>query len=172
VYYTFDDTNGAKALIRTNQGVVAQKTKITLDDPTPDDWRRLDGVLDSLDAPGELTSAILSNYPARKQESGQKTVARMEANRYGPYEALQELLAVDGMDDAIFEELERLVTVRQFERWYAPDSGGLWRRDSYGGVAEGRALTTREDAASVAAVRKIVFVFDRFATNFLYWREQ
>jgi hypothetical protein len=172
VYYTFDDTNGTETVIRTNYGVVAQNSKIDLHRPDIDDWRRLEGVLGALEAPGDLAGTILSNYPARKQETTEKTVAREQVKRYGPYEALQELLAIDGMDRAVFDELERLVTLKQFERWYAPGSGELWRRDSYGGVAEGRALTTTEDAASVAAVRKIVFVFDRFTTNFLYWREQ
>lgn len=165
VFYTFDDTN--RASIVTNYGVTRLKQRIDIDRADKTDWERLENVLGWLGASADLATGILSNYPA------QKTVAREQANGYGPYEALPELLAVDGMDGALYEALERLVTIRQFERRYPPGSSDAWeRRASYGGVAEGRAVVKDANGAPVVtASRRIMFVYDTVTTNLLYWRE-
>ncbi|MDA0577315.1 MAG: hypothetical protein O3B24_04365 [Verrucomicrobia bacterium] len=168
VYYTFDDTN-ANGIV-TNFGVLRESLKINIDNGAGTDTQRLVRVLDWLGAPRDLADMLVYTYPSNKLS--QKTVAPEYMNRYGPYEAVPELFAVRGVGIALFEGLEPLVTLREFERRY-PDQGDAWqRRESYGGIAEGRVMAGgAEGASTVVATRRITFVFDRVTTNLLYWRE-
>lgn len=164
VWYTFDDTNLSSII--TNYGVLSERAKIDIDRASETDFQRLSAVVDLLGGDRDVASQILSNYPS------QKTIAPEHLNRYGPYEALPELLMVEGMDQALFQGLEPLVTLRQFQRRYPPGVDSYERREAFGGLAEGRAeAPTPDGGLAVTAVRRIAFVFDRVTTNFLYWRE-
>ncbi len=167
VFYAIVDTNVPG--IVTNFGVVRDRGRINIDEGLGNNnTERLEQVLGWLgaDNASALTVEILTNYPSGKD------LAPEYANRYGPYEALPELLAVSGVDGALFDGLDPLVTLREFERQYT-SAGEAWgRRECYGGVAEGRAVATgAAGAPAVLATRRITFVFDRVTTNLLYWRE-
>jgi type II secretory pathway component PulK len=164
VWYTLDDSNTMAVV--TNYGLLKESAKIDLDRADANDYARLQLALSAMGKSPTLTSAIFSNYPS------QKTVAPEYLNRYGPYEAVAELLAVEGVDGALMEALEPMVTLREFQRHYRGDSETYERRDAYGAVAEGRVVAMGADGRpSVAAVRRIAFVYDQGTTNLLYWRE-
>ncbi len=169
VWYTFhhDDTNRTNAgLVITNFGVLNERVRFNLDHHDEAASNRLARLLATLGEREALVSAMLSEYPA------QKPIATNRWLRYGPYEAVPELLAVPGVSPELFDALEPLVTLHEFQRRY-DEGGALARRaedgQAYGGIAEGRAQA--ESGAAVTAVRRIAFVFDRATTNFLYWRE-
>ena len=164
VFFTLDDTN--TSAIVTNFGVLREAAKIDIDRASAADYSRLGQVLKMAGASPDLAVGILSNYPSGK------TIAPDDLTRYGPYEALPELLAVDGVDGTLYEALEPLITLREFERKYKAGVEAWERRLSYGGMAEGRAMVQAEGREpKVLAVRRIAFVFDGLTTNLLFWRE-
>jgi len=166
VSYTIDDTNVSQ--IVTNYGVLKEAAKIDVTIDSVGTRMRLANVIELLGAPVEIVENVLSNYPAEKSAMDVVTT-----NRLGAYDALPEVLAVQGMTGEIFDDLEPLITLRRFKRWYPDTEGNNWnRRNSYGGVSEGRAMvTTHGRRKEITATRRISFVFDRETTNFVSWRE-
>ena len=166
VSYTIEDTNTFQ--IVTNYGVLKEAAKIDITSDTAGNRRRLTGVLNLLGAPAEIVDNVFSNYPAQK-----KQIEGVTDDRFGAYDGLPELMAVNGMTFKVFEALELFVTLRRFERWYLEDETNGWVcRKSYGGLSEGRAIVeTHDRRKEIAVTRRISFVFDTVTTNFLAWRE-
>jgi hypothetical protein len=166
VSYTIDDTNTFQ--IVTNYGVLKEAAKIDITSDTVGTRRRLANVIDMLGAPVEIVDNVFSNYPTQKKE-----IDVVTHSRFGAYDAIPELLQVQGVTLEMFEALKSLITLRRFERWYPGAEGDEWiRRDSYGGLSEGQAVvTTHGGRKEIAVTRRISFVFDSATTNFLAWRE-
>jgi len=166
VSYTIEDTNTFQ--IVTNYGVLKEAAKIDITSDTAGNRGRLTEVINLLGMPSEIVGNIFSNYPAQKQQ-----IEGVTYDRFGAYDGLPELLAVKGVTFELFEALESLVTLKRFERWYPEDEADEWvRRESYGGLSEGRAVVTTHDGhKEIAVTRWISFVFDSATTNFLAWRE-
>ncbi|MDA0989821.1 MAG: hypothetical protein O3A51_03620 [Verrucomicrobia bacterium] len=161
-------TNDAAFGLITNIGWVAEADKINLDDSSQRNQDLLVALLDALGQDKELAKVILGT---NNNLTAQKEIDKAYQDKYGLYDSPAELLLVDGVDGNTFAGLEPFVTVQQYQIWYGQDSNDKeskkYRRDSYGGLAQGKAVGDN----GIAALQRIAFVFDRATTNFLYWRE-
>ncbi|MCE9613169.1 MAG: general secretion pathway protein GspK [Lentisphaerae bacterium] len=181
--YAYLNTNEEDMLvIVTNFGLVPERVKINLDDQgMAGSSQRLAMVLGDV----QLATAILTDYPSNKYDDvvggapeSEFAVAQKWWSRYGPYEAVPELLAVKGVTGEQFDTLEPLVSIWELQRWWLDDQRITW--ESFGGIAEGRAwVTGPEGLPTTVATRRISFVFGfcsnsvtQTSTNMmLYWRE-
>ncbi len=148
---------GPDPSVTTNFGIITESVMIDIDWDHWTNRARLDVLVGDA-----LAANILSNYPAHKRIELEST------RRYGTYDTLQEMLAVDDIDRETFELLEPLTTLAKF-KWRFGE-GKRERRASFRGLSEGR-VRAGEDGAIIAE-KRISFVFcTEPVTNILYWRE-